>query len=226
MNTLVVPDVHFPYIDYQAIEGMINRVKKIRFDRIIFIGDFFDFQQVSHYDKKPDQKYDLQTDIDEGMQLFDYILEGIKKRREHDVFFIRGNHEERLEKFLIRHADALMDLRGLKIPTLLGLDRRKVKYVEDMIKLDNVLFMHGDKVRIKAGYTAHANIDKAGVNVCVGHTHRLALVWRTFYYETLFSIEAGSLCSNRMPYLKSIPDWQLGFAMILENEPMVIDLNK
>ena len=226
MNTLVVPDVHFPFHDPESIKGMLSYIHGTKFGEIVFLGDFFDFPQLSHYLKSPDQYFRLQSAITHGMKIFDSIVSGVDKEKAVKIIFLRGNHEQRLEKYLLRNAVQLADLDALTIPNLLGFQKRGVEYKETYYRnKDDVIFIHGHRVRGKSGYTAHAYFDQIGENVVSGHVHRLALVYKTYYYRTLFGIEAGSLCLETFSYLGGvIPDWQKGFVTITDGRPEIVSL--
>lgn len=127
----------------------------------------------------------------------------------------------RLTKYLGRNANQLADLTAddeyiVSIPHLFELKKLGVKWIrgDKVVQRHGVTFFHGAAIRIKSGFSAHANIDKFGTSGFTGHTHRLAHITRTQSRVTKFWVETGCLC-NQIPtpsYAVS-PDWCQGFAV-------------
>lgn len=204
---LALPDTHGVFSDEEAIACALALGRRIRPRVIVMLGDHVDFYQLSRFDKDPARVNDLQRDIDAGAGLVKRVR---RMFPDASVFYLCGNHEDRLRRFLFSHAPALKSLRGMRLETLLGLREHNVKFCEDGVQqIGSLLFKHGDVVRAKAGQTAMAELEREGMSGVSGHTHRAADVSKTNRSGTYKWIESGCLCSLKPEYMPGqVPDWQ------------------
>ncbi|MEE8598226.1 MAG: metallophosphoesterase, partial [Dehalococcoidales bacterium] len=169
---VVLPDIHVPYQDTAALAVAMDIVKYVQPDQIVQVGDIIDFYPVSKYPKDPRRGHgtELQRELDETKKLIDKLAEYAP------VTICKGNHEERLSKYLRDKAPGLLGLRHLTVQEQLGIDGKRVKYV-DFMHLGALFVMHGDRVtRSGSSYsarTAQTNVDKLNMSVMHGHIHRL-----------------------------------------------------
>jgi hypothetical protein len=126
-----------------------------------------------------------------------------------------------MSKFLNKNASQIATLTCddellISVPHILELKKFGIKWVPyyKIIHEHNVAFLHGQTVRVKSGFSAHANIDKFGFSGFSGHSHKLCLVTRTQSGNTKFWIETGCLCNlTPTPTYAIHPDWTQGFAI-------------
>ena len=111
-TALVLPDVHVPYEDTDALRCFLRVCKVVQPDYFICLGDFFDFYQLSRFDKNPLRKTTVSDDCDVARRWL-YKLDGALPLKTHKVF-IEGNHEARLIKWIHSNATEL----GRMIPSL------------------------------------------------------------------------------------------------------------
>ena len=100
---LVVPDVHRPYHSKKAWATMLRAAKRFCPNKIIVLGDFVDFYAVSDHDKDPARKYKLSDELKSGRE----GLEELEDLGAEQLFFDCGNHEDRLNRYLVRRAPEL-----------------------------------------------------------------------------------------------------------------------
>ena len=207
-----VPDPHPPFHSEEACAVAVAFIREYRPDRVWFLGDILDFYQLSHFEQDPRRALDLQDDIDCARSLLARFREAAPDAR---AVLIRGNHEDRLRRFLWTAKNpALSSLRGLDVPALLGLDKLGIEYAErGRVRIADFVIKHGDIVRPKAGYTAHGELEREGLSGVSGHTHRLGQVCLTTTRGPTGWAEAGCLCDLDPPYLRgATANWQHGLA--------------
>lgn len=221
---LFLSDFQIPEQDNIAIQAILNFIPDLKPDVIHFVGDILDLTKQSTFAQNPFDKHTLNDEVRIAREILGNFTKVARKANKKCQFnFYSGNHEERLLNSVARKAPDLVDLLNddneyvLSLPALLQLKKLGIKwipYYKHHAEKGDVIVEHGDVARSKAGYTAHAMLDKRGANGVSGHTHRLALIYRTQGNKERFWIENGSLCKRNFknPYLK-LPDWITGFSV-------------
>lgn len=203
---VVLSDIHFPYHDDKALKAVYKFLEQHPINTIILNGDILDFYDVSSFDKDPDRINSLQKEIDLANKFFHKLRSVSPGSR---IIFVKGNHEDRLERYLKKHPE-LYSLEALKLPNLLNLDNYCIEYRDKGFKLGSLKIIHGTIVRKYAGYTARAEMEKNDCSGISGHTHRLCC----FYFRTpmrdLMWAESGCLCDLNPEYV-DCPSWTQGF---------------
>ena len=207
-----MPDIHAPYQDKQALRCLYSFMKWWIPDEVFVIGDTIDFYQLSRFEKNPDRLFHLQNDINEGKAILWQIADNAPKAKK---FFLPGNHEQRLERFLWSKAAELSGLDSLKLEKLLELDKMGYKYIpQGRTNYKGTIIKHGDIVRKFSGYTARGEFESTGLSGVSGHTHRLAIHSITNESGEYQWMETGCLCLLEQEYMKGkTPNWQQGFGI-------------
>ena len=227
MNRLIkhifLSDYQIPDQDDRSI-ALVNRfIGDFKPDKVHIVGDFLNFTKVAKYDQDPYYHKTMEDEIQEGRGILKQLVKTVKKANSKaEIIWYEGNHEARLIKYLGKNASALADITGedgeyvISIPSLFTLKKLGITWIPYMRRHDehHIEIEHGDRVRQKGGYTAHAMLDKRGKSGISGHTHRLALVMKTTVDSTKWWIENGCLCKRTFdsPYTRD-PDWQQGFSV-------------
>jgi len=240
---MFVGDFHVPYHDAAALRAVLDVAKrKIAPDVVVIIGDFLDFYPLSNYDKDPSRAFSLDDELITARTVLDHIRSALP---DPEIYYIIGNHEMRLLKFLRTRAPELHGLKELDLSNLLRLSDYRVRLVRDDYDMPsdhyaiahNFLAVHGHIVRKYAGATAAAMIQEYFTNGVSGHTHRLAFVThRDKSGRTYGWVENGCLCNLNPEYVKN-PNWQQGFSFadfvkkrysmhivpVIDREPILFD---
>lgn len=213
---LLIPDSHVPYHDIKAYNLMLEVAKDVGVNEIYILGDYADFYAVSMHGKDPSVAALLIDEIADVLKLLNEIdvnFKGAKK------YYIQGNHEWRLERYLNEQAAALFGITSTE--HLLEINRRP-----------NWTFVnYGPNQSIKVGgsylYARHeplassakATASKALCSLVYGHIHRIEeshLVGLDGTNHVIFSV--GWLGDKRQDkiygYVKSHHQWQLGFGLV------------
>jgi predicted phosphodiesterase len=216
---MVLGDIHGDYRDEKALDIAFKYMKEYQPSEIILNGDIVDFYSISQFDKNPDRKYDIQDEVNFTKQLFRDIRKYTRKGTK--ITYIKGNHEDRMQKYLWRNPE-LIGLEVLDLEHLLGLKDFKVNYINATgdywkndtghYKVGDLLIMHGDN-RLNgastsqySGYSAKNTMGKLQNSVLIGHNHRGAVVYHSTPYGDLVGIEGGCLCQKT-----GTANWQQGF---------------
>lgn len=210
-RSVFIPDLHAPYFDKRAYSCALKFVRHYRPSIVFIIGDWVDFYQLSKFDKRPERIHTLQEDINSGINCLRRLREAAPKAR---IYYIRGNHEQRLTRFLWSKAAELSSLQCLTVPQLLHLPELNIEYVEKSSMLfHGFLVKHGNVVRTRSGYSATGELEKAGISGISGHTHRLSHVFKSHFGGTYTWAEIGCLCELESEYMEGQrADWQHGIA--------------
>lgn len=223
---LMFGDAQYPDQDDKAIDAILKFNQDYRATTIHLIGDMLNATRVGSYDV-PRDTISFKDEIVGTREMLKKIATSAKEANENvQIRYYEGNHEFRLKKWLDKNANAIADLieedgqETLALDRLLGLKELGIKWIpywDDGQIGNHTVILHGDKVRSRSGYTAHSYIDSYGKNAIAGHTHRLALVFRTQSGNVKFGMETGSTCKRKMktPYMRAgQADWQSGFGIM------------
>jgi UDP-2,3-diacylglucosamine pyrophosphatase LpxH len=211
-KVLFVSDIHCPYQDKLALKAMYHFMDWFKPQEVIILGDLVDFYAVSRFSRQPERVLKLQDELDQAVGVLEQIRQHALKV---NIYFLRGNHCDRLKKYLWSEAQELSGLRALRLEELLQFDRLKIKYEDkNQIHYKNVIIKHGSIVRKFAGYTAKGEFEKNGLSGVSGHSHRLAQYRHTNEADSYIWTEAGCLCQLDADYLEGCrANWQQGFAI-------------
>lgn len=215
--TILVSDLQIPYHHRKACAALCNMLADRRRDitEVFQVGDFYEFEAVSRW-VKDTAREDGRT-LQRELKVAEELLTDIAKAYPSVKTRIRGNHDDRLDKYLGTSAKGLAGLECLEYDRFTEAERFGWKTVAQPYTLaPRTSAVHGLSVRSKSGYTAHAHLDKVDGNVVHGHTHRAGLVFRTLGNHTRWGMEVGALADRRLaPYgVGGIFDWQLAFGYI------------
>lgn len=122
MKILVIPDTQVkPHVPLMHLEACGNYIVEKRPDAIVHLGDHWDMQSLSSYDKgkKASEGRRVQEDIEAGVRGMEALLSPLwalqkrqrkNKKRVYEPrrVFCLGNHEERI----MRHVNANAEMEG------------------------------------------------------------------------------------------------------------------
>lgn len=159
-------DWHVPYHDPLSLRVFLEATRRMRPDVLVLMGDILDCYSLSTFSKDPRRKVQFSDELSTANKVLDLVQDiGIEK-----VYFIEGNHEFRLERFVMDNPKAagLLEMREL-----LGIDERGwtwVPYKGASVQIGTMHFKHD--VGPAGRYANQQSIDAFGNNICFGHTHR------------------------------------------------------
>ena len=179
---------------------------------LITIGDLADFYSVSSHSKNPLRAFQLADEVRvvrQGLAELDDL--GAKEK-----FFVAGNHEDRLTRYLQDKAPELFGV--VDIPSLLSLHNSGWKYVayKDDTRIGKLYFTHD--VGTCGRYAVYNGLDTYQHSVVTGHSHRLSYVVEgNAVAEYKVSAQFGWLGDvTKIDYMqraKAKKNWALGFGV-------------
>lgn len=214
--SLLIPDCHIPYHNKKAYDLMIRVAKDLNPDEICILGDYADFYSVSSHAKDPRIFNLLQDEVEavnKELDKLDNLFPTAKK------IFLEGNHEYRLERYLIDRA-----------PALFGVTENRFLFNFD--KRPNWTFIgYGPNQKhsilgspLKAKHTplasnARLTAAKALCSIVFGHIHSIEenhIVGMDGTNHVAFSVGwLGDKNKDQIfDYVKNHHQWQLGFGLV------------
>jgi hypothetical protein len=225
---VLVPDTHGAHIDKPAFRAFLDDLDILRPARVTHLGDAIDcggFLAMHHtLGFVAQTEYTFEDDVEAGNVAWDEIEKRTPgAERDH----IEGNHELRIEKWLIekaiRNPRDSSYLRKLFAPeVVLNLEKRGIRYVKrsqyyDGLKwpgtldLGSCLARHGTAV---GKYAAHKTVEQFGTNVVFAHTHRMAMATKESHRGISYAWSFGCLCKLQPLYYDTNPtDWAHGYGI-------------
>lgn len=214
-RALFLSDIHFPTHNEVILNShngkLWSLLKNVKYEKIIQIGDLVCFDDFSSHEPIPGKAPDT-------LKTFELVEDFNKKLRKSapkaQIIYVEGNHEIRLERYLVRKAPHLLPLGCLSIPSLFQLEKHGIQWkpYRSRLFLDGLKVTHGTLCRPDSGNSARAELKKAKHNTGVsGHCHRLGFVKE----NDVAWMELGHLADpdySRHSYLgDSDANWNAGF---------------
>lgn len=214
-KALILSDIHIPYHDEKAVMAAVEYGKKQKPDIIILNGDIGDFYAVSRHDKDP--RRCLAEEIDAVRQFLFWLRKQFPKAR---IIYKIGNHEDRMERFLVKNAPVLLGTSDFEIPKLLRFDEMKIECVGslNLIRLGKLSIYHGHE--LPQGMSSPVNPARGmwmrvQETLLAGHWHRVSEhTEKTGISGKISSCwSTGCLCDLKPDYAR-INRWSSGFAIV------------
>jgi len=218
--TFIIPDLQVPYQMQPFVDAMAECIRdnKKRVRRVITIGDEQDFQTISRWAQGGPLEWEKSIGRDR-----DKVVEILKQLQVTDC--IRSNHTDRIYQQVQRRLPGLIGLPELEIENFWRLPSMGIKFHHHGFKFaPGWIALHGDEAGTSqiAGMTSKGLVQKTGLNVVNGHTHRLGLVPTTYSVHgkvtrTLFGVEVGHAMDLRKAQYTKTHNWQMGWAALIHD---------
>jgi len=169
---LFIPDCHVPYHDLDAFNLMLKAAKLFKPRDIVILGDFADCYSISDHIKHPDRERSLKLEISGVNRALDQVCALGAKR----IFYLEGNHENRLNRHIAQSAPALHGL--VTMEKELHLTERGIQFIpyRKIFKLGKIHITHDYGVAGKdAARSAMQTVMSCAI---IGHTHRAEVTYR------------------------------------------------
>jgi predicted phosphodiesterase len=212
---LILSDIHVPYHDRTTIELAVAEAKRRNVVGVILNGDTLDSHEVSRHDKDPSAPRYIE-EIETAKSLLAW-LRGQLPRAE--LVLKEGNHEERLDSYIIQRAPALFGLEGIDLPSLLHLRDYGAAWVTGrrVITLGRLNVIHGHE--FPGGCTSPVNparglyLKARSVAIC-GHHHQSSEHHaRNIRGRAEAAWSLGCACFLSPRYMP-LNNWNHGFAFV------------
>lgn len=213
-------DIHIGQHNEQAIISAVDYLKDKNIDTLILGGDIADFDSISYWLSV--EKYTLKEEIEMIKEFLSWLRQQFPKTK---IYYIKGNHSERIERFLMQNAKQLLDLDVLQIPYLFKFHKFDIIWIDNKellhkynqpFKIGRLAFLHGNEIKTSWSVVnvARTLFLKTFTNIVFGHFHTTQeYVFRTLNNEILGAWSVGCLCSL-FPEYRPVNNWNNGFAYI------------
>lgn len=214
-SVLLLSDIHLPFHDEKALQTALNYGKEHDVDAIFLNGDTLDFYQLSFHEKDIRQ-IDVATEIELGKQFLEYL----RSNFDCPIYWINGNHEHRLQRYLMLKAPELIGVPEFKIDVLLQFGKFGITEIPygSKVYFGKLLVEHGDKLKGYGGVQpARTLLLKFKRPVICGHFHRHSEATDRIYDGDLRKAwSLGCLCDLEPKYMP-VNDWSHGAAIVEVN---------
>jgi predicted phosphodiesterase len=212
ITLLAIADLHIPYQKSSAVNKAIGIGKKAKCQGVVILGDLVDFHKVSRYRHDADAK-----DIRQELKFARHWLRVLKLEFS-NVWYIPGNHEDRLDAYIADNAPSLGVLEELRLENLLKLDEIGVKYVPGFIHCGDISFLHGHEFRISGMDPARKLFGKMKRSAICGHLHRPDSYYTRDGAGNMLHCHVLGHLGKESPAYMPRNDWQHGCAVVSVNK--------
>lgn len=234
-NWLLLNDIHCPFFDVELLKKSFQVADLLRIKQVAILGDFVDCEAISKFDFGADT-FSIMDELYIGRDL----LHDMGKRFD-KIFLLRGNHDERIIKFLKRikrlfEAGTTDDESAAYHAIIgVGVSKKPWEQYRDFFQSDNVEVSNWAKCEIAGKYIGlhpsnysriPPSVEKKMCNKYLKHvigTHgHLSAIG--FHDSAQFiAIQLGGLVDEEYIFYKQMretthPEWVKGFGWIKDGK--------
>lgn len=214
----ILSDLHIPYHDPAAVTAAIAHLQRERVDSVLLNGDLMDCHMLSRFEQDPRAR-DFKGEVDmtrRFLQSLQRALPGVS------IFWKLGNHEERFDSYMRRHAPQLLGLDAFVFEKLF--DGFNIQFIGNKrpIVFDKLTILHGHEYTAR-GFTNPVNparsiFLRAKECVLVGHWHQKSEHSATAVNGRVIATwSTGCLCDLHPDYMP-LNEWSHGFALVCRDQ--------
>ncbi len=211
----IMSDIHIPFHDASALETALSEIEKASPVGIILLGDVADFHAISRWEHDPRNR-DFEGERQAVVQFLKHLRERFPTQR---IVYKLGNHEERLERFMMTKAPELLGMQCLQFRELVEADSCGIEVVGDQrrIALGRLTLIHGHEYRFAISNPvgpARGLFLKSNTTAMCGHFHQTSQYSKRALddvHRACWSL--GALCQLDPEY-RPINEWNHGFAIV------------
>lgn len=207
-EVVICGDIHIPFQDDIAVDLFIGHIKERQPRMIVLNGDIMDMFRLSRFTNGEGRN--PLKEIEACRELLSRIRNACPNS---EIFYVIGNHETRLERYVLDKAPELESIIE-DIFTILRTEDYKVYGCSSVLLNDKYLFRHGRLLGNKTGLSAIKELEASYMSGATGHSHRLAKYITRKQGRKFVHFETGCLCSMHPVYTVN-PDWQQGFISLI-----------
>lgn len=215
-KTAILCDIHLGFHDIEALTSCIMFLAKEKPDNIILNGDLIDAHKLSRWAQRKDD-IDFVTELQLARNFMDNLQKQFPKAK---IFFKVGNHEDRLERYIMEKAEQFAGL--IDWDSLLELKKKGIQFVDSLqlMMVNSIWVAHGHELKVSGMTPAQALMNKVNTNCCIGHLHRTSTVRKkTLDGDFIRCDSIGTLSKLKRGYLVH-SNSNHGFAIIHEDGMM------
>ena len=203
----ICSDIHFPFQDDSAVNAFLYYCRINKPTHIILAGDVIDCYKLSRFTKGEGRNpY-------EEIKICRKFLEQLRKENEAaKIYYIIGNHETRLQTYVLSKAPELACLIE-DIFSIIKVEDFKIRGCSELLINNDFVVTHGKLLGNKAGLSAIKEIEKHYMSGASGHCHKISHFITRKAGRKFEWFETGCLCDLNPEYTQD-PDWTQGFVIL------------
>jgi hypothetical protein len=231
LKWMLSSDQQIPYQDDKAIELWFKVMKWFKPDVVDYLGDTSDQFCFGRFEEGKTREFlktlPLETKVEDMLKhvqfqekdTADFYERTRRMLPDAEMFSALGNHDIRVFDYADKHLSEIM--HEITPESLWGLDNLGIDYIyySDIPRhrYGDIYVHHGIAASAESGASVKSDIDKLGVSLIRGHSHRLGTYFKTYELrnETVRGYEIGHMCKVDSAGFKyhQIHNWQQGFAV-------------
>ena len=209
---LVIADIHIPFHDPLAVESALSYAERQGVDLIVILGDLVDFYKISTFLKNPSKK----SVGEEIKQAKDFLKDLRQRFKNAKIIYKEGNHEFRLQRYLMKNAPEIYNLVDNLLQVSLELKDLNIEYVIEPFRVGKLWHLHGHERpggSYNPEYITNVMWKYIHDHFIVGHYHRTQeKVYKRIDGKNYWGGAVGYLAKN-LEYA-TLNNWTQGFAII------------
>lgn len=162
-NIIVASDIHIPFQDQLAVKAFLTYCAKKQPEAIVLNGDVLDMFMLSRF-TKGEGRNPLE-EITECRQLLETLRALCPNAL---IYYVIGNHETRLERYVLNKAPELASLVE-DVFSILKVQDFKIRGCASLTVNDNLVFKHGTLLGNKSGLSAIKEMEASYMSGVSGH---------------------------------------------------------
>lgn len=218
---LVCNDIHAPFHDPRALQLVLDVAKQENVDEFIINGDLPDFYNLSRH---PSTTLDVKTKLEDELFAVKDFVEGLRKLLpDKKITWIFGNHEWRLDRYIVEKCPELWNLFTLKV--FCDLDKLNIGHIpyNDAYQIGNSnLFIQHSPPSYGENGARTSLLKKVDRSFIYGCSHRMqhaSITGANGVYNCWFNGWLGSTTLTEehkavFSYAKGHSNWQQCFSII------------
>lgn len=224
-RTVILADIHIGAHDKRFWKVTLKWLRVKQPARVVINGDFLDAESVSRHGGNPSPPK-LGREVAQAKKA---LLDLRTACPFSEIIYLQGNHETRLERYIIENAAALEGL--LTLPDLLSLAPLNIRWVpEDKqpIRVGPAKILHGHQIRSSGLYPARKLVEiwgEPGVTVICGHFHQHQIVRKIMHPRPSVGIVLGCGRTLDPRWMGGPTGWQHSVCVIDGDKVTVLDAN-
>ena len=210
---LVLPDVHVPYHNVEALTAALSYGIKHKADTVLINGDFLDCYAISSFEKDP-RRRGFAAELAMGRELLSKIRFLFPAAK---IIYQLGNHEDRYERFMKSKAPELLGIDEFDIDNLLWAKQFNMDVVRDKryIEAGKLTIMHGHEISgASSNSPARALYNKTKTPTICGHHHQTGEHTERNIRGNVVTCWTMGCLSELTPAYRPINKYNHGFAFI------------
>jgi predicted phosphodiesterase len=215
-RVVVLPDVHLEQDAHSNVYTLVKKyIQFVRPDEVIILGDFMNCASLSFHDlgklkNQENKRYSLECEY--ANNELDFLQRYSKQQT-----YIEGNHEERVNRWIVQDPQKLSGVVDLPITLCLKQRRIKWKPLNSLYARGKCYFTHGVYIN---QYHAAKHLQRFGCCLVYGHTHTAQTHQMNMkMQDPIMAYGLGCLCDHEPDYMKGKPaNWINQFAELYYDE--------